>query len=169
MGEPPRRVHDADYLIPCARNLKPGGWVEIQDVLPQVASDDNSVLPGHPLIKFYSMVKPVLREQYGFEIRVLDRLPELLERAGFVNLERKVFHMPLGEWARDAHLRLLGGYFREVVLDFVGAMAVRPLVEAGYERDEIQEMVSDVTAAASNRRIHAYLPIHFVWAQKPPA
>ena len=99
---------------------------------------------------------------------MLDRLPELLERAGFVNLERKVFHMPLGEWARDAHLRLLGGYLREVVLDFVGAMAARPLVEAGYEKEEIQDMVVDVAAAASNRRIHAYLPIHFVWAQKPP-
>jgi hypothetical protein len=131
-------------------------------------SDDNSIPADYPLIKFYSMVKPVLREQYGFDIRVLDRLPDLLEQAGFVNLERKVFHMPLGEWARDARLRLLGGYFREVVLDFVGAMAVRPLVEAGYEKEELQELVRDVTAAASNRRIHAYLPIHFVWAQKPP-
>ena len=53
-------------------------------------------------------------------------------------------------------------------MDFVGAMAARPLVEAGYEKDEIQDVVRDVTAAASNRRIHAYLPIHFVWAQKPP-
>lgn len=114
------------------------------------------------------MINPVLHEQYGFNIEILEQLPDLLARAGFVNMERKVFHMPLGEWARDAHLRLLGGYMREVLMDFVGVMAARPLVEAGYERDEIQDVVRDVTTAASNRRIHAYLPIHFVWAQKPP-
>jgi hypothetical protein len=151
------------------RNLKPGGWVEINDVLPQVSSDDNTIPPNYPLIKFYAMIKPVLRDKYGFDIRLLDRLPALLQSVGFVNVQRKVFHMPLGEWARDSHLRLLGGYFREVMMDFVGAMASRPLVEAGYEREEIDEMVREVNAAFSNRRIHAYLPIHFVWAQKPPA
>ncbi|KAK4121743.1 S-adenosyl-L-methionine-dependent methyltransferase [Parathielavia appendiculata] len=151
------------------QNLKPGGWVEIQDVLPHVASDDNTIPPAYPLIKFYAMLKPVLRNKYGFDIRLMDRLPGLLQNVGFVNVQRKVFHMPLGEWARDPYLRLLGGYFREVMLDFVGAMASRPLVEAGYDREEIDDIVRDVHAAFANRRIHAYLPIHFVWAQKPPA
>lgn len=137
-------------------------------MVPQVFSDDNTIPPDYPLIKFYSMVKPVLREKYGFDIRVLDTLPAILENIGFINVHRKVFHMPLGEWARDSHLRLLGGYFREVVVGFVGAMAARPLVEAGFERDEISDVVKAVTEAAGNRRVHAYLPIHFVWAQKPP-
>ncbi|KAL2177144.1 S-adenosyl-L-methionine-dependent methyltransferase [Thermothelomyces heterothallicus CBS 202.75] len=150
------------------QNLKPGGWVEVQDMVPRVSCDDNTVTPDHPLIKFYSMVKPVLREKYGFEIRILDTLPTLLQNLGFVNVHRKIFHMPLGEWARDPHLRLLGGYFREIMIGFVGAMAVRPLVEAGYEKDEIGDLVRAVTEAVGNRRLHAYLPIHFVWAQKPP-
>lgn len=91
----------------------------------------------------------------------------MLEAAGFVRVERKVFHLPLGEWARDAHLRLLGGYLREVLMDFVGAIAAKPFLEAGMERDEIEELVREVGAVAGNRRVHAYLPIHFVWAQKP--
>ncbi|KAK4241939.1 S-adenosyl-L-methionine-dependent methyltransferase [Achaetomium macrosporum] len=151
------------------QNLKPGGWVEVQDIFPQVLSDDDTIPPGYAINRFYAVIIPVLQDKYGFEIRILENLPSLLESLGFVNVERKVFHMPLGEWARDAHLRLLGRYFREVLMDFFGAMAARPLVEAGYEREEIEELLSNATAAASNRRIHAYLPIHFVWAQKPPA
>lgn len=138
-------------------------------MLPHVSSDDDTIPPNYPIIKFYAMFKPVLRAKYGFDINLLDRLPALLEGLGFVNVQRKVFHMPLGEWARDPHLRLLGGYFREILMDFFGAMAVRPLVEAGYEREDVEEVIRDARAAASNRRIHAYLPIHFVWAQKPAA
>ena len=115
------------------------------------------------------MLGIALLERYEFNIYVMDNLPSLLEELGFVNVQRKVFHMPLGEWARDAHLRLLGGYYREVMVDFVGAMASRPLVEAGYDKEEIAELVKDINVELSNRRIHAYTPIHFVWAQKPPA
>ncbi|KAH6856815.1 S-adenosyl-L-methionine-dependent methyltransferase [Chaetomium sp. MPI-CAGE-AT-0009] len=150
-------------------NLKPGGWVGIEDILPHVASDDNTVSPEHPLARFYSMLGPVLMDQYGFDLYIMEHLPDLLESLGFVNVQRKVFHMPVGEWARDPRMRLLGGYFREVVVDFVGAMAARPLMEAGFDREEIEDLVRDVTVEASNRRTHAYVQIHFVWAQKPPA
>lgn len=132
-------------------------------------SDDGTVRPDYPLSKFYSELGAALREKYEYDLWFVKELPELLESLGYVNVQKKVFHMPVGEWARDTHLRFLGGYFREVLMDFVGAMAARPLVEAGFERDEIEELVTNVTIALGNRRIHAYMPIHFVWAQKPPA
>ncbi|KAK4191993.1 S-adenosyl-L-methionine-dependent methyltransferase [Podospora australis] len=151
------------------RNLKPGGWVEIQDIYPKVGSDDNTMPEDYPPKKFYTTLGPVLKELYGFDLSILENLPERLQRMGFINVERKVFHMPLGEWPRDKYLRMLGGYFREVFLDFVAAMAQRPLVEAGLDRAEIEELVTATKNAVANRRIHAYVPIHFVWAQKPPA
>lgn len=110
----------------------------------------------------------MLQDRYGFEIEYVEHLPTLLTTLGFVNVQRRVLHVPLGEWAKDAHLRLLGGYLREVLLDFVGAMAARPLVEAGFEEEEIGELVRNVMAAVGNRKIHGHIAFHFVWAQKPP-
>ncbi|KXX78888.1 Malonyl-[acyl-carrier protein] O-methyltransferase [Madurella mycetomatis] len=150
------------------QNLKPGGWVEIQDIYPKASSDDGTVPPDYPLNKFYSTLGGILQERYGFDFWVVHQLPELLQRLGYVNVQKKVFHMPVGAWARDKHLRLLGGYFREILRDFIGAMAARPFVEAGFEKDEIAEQVSNTMSTISNRRFHAYVPIHFVWAQKPP-
>ncbi|KAJ4300515.1 hypothetical protein N0V88_003191 [Collariella sp. IMI 366227] len=164
IGDRPQKIIDLG-----TGNLKPGGWLEIQDILPQVSSDDDSIPPAYPVIRFYSMIKPVLRDHYGFDIRVLDTLPALLQDLGYVNVQRKVFHVPIGEWAREKRLRVIGSYMRSVLLDLVGAMAARPLVEAGYEREEIEALAADVAEAMENRRIHAYLPIHFVWAQKPGA
>ncbi|KAL2267455.1 hypothetical protein VTJ83DRAFT_4732 [Remersonia thermophila] len=150
------------------QNIKPGGWVEIQDIYPRPASDDDTIPPDYALQRFYDISESVVRERYNVNMFVVDRLPQLLQDVGFVNVQRRVFHMPIGEWPRDRHLRLLGGLFREIMLEFVSAMAAKPLLEAGYDREEADEMVRDVTAALENRRIHAYMPIHFVWAQKPP-
>ncbi|KAL1843356.1 hypothetical protein VTJ49DRAFT_1943 [Mycothermus thermophilus] len=149
-------------------NLKPGGWIEIQDIYPRATSDDDTIPPDYALGRFYALLEPVVRERYGTDIYLMERMPQLLSSLGFVNVQRRVFHLPLGEWARDRHLRLQGGLFREIMLEFVGAVAAKPLLEAGYEREEMDEMVRDVAAALGNRRIHAYMPIHFVWAQKPP-
>jgi hypothetical protein len=151
------------------RNLKPGGWIEIQDIFPYLSSDDGTATPDHPVNKFYSAIGSALRDKYGFDLRAAEHHPALLESLGYVNVQKKVFHIPLGEWARDTHLRFLGGYLREVLLDFVGAMAARPLVEAGLDKDEIDELIRDVAVAVGNKRIHAYMPMHFVWAQRPPA
>lgn len=123
----------------------------------------------YPPRKFYATLGPVLKELYGFDLSMLENLPERLQQLGYINVERKVFHMPLGEWPRDRYLRMLGGYFREVFLDFVAAMAARPLVEAGLDKADIEELHTATKNALNNRRVHAYVPIHFVWAQKPPA
>lgn len=180
-------VHDQDYdfvhfrfvntvlknnelvLHNILQNLRPGGWVEIQDIYPRISSDDDTLPEDYPPAKFYSLLQGVLKDQYGFDLKVLESLPDHLQRLGYVNVQRKVFHMPLGEWPKDRHLRMLGGCFQEVFLDFVAAMAARPLVEAGFDKADIEELVVGVKNAVGNRRIHAYVPIHFVWAQKPPA
>ncbi|KAK3944876.1 S-adenosyl-L-methionine-dependent methyltransferase [Diplogelasinospora grovesii] len=150
-------------------NLKPGGWVESQEILPRVGCDDNTTPLDYPLSTFYRICKDIMHEKYQFEIGFVEHLPQDLEQIGFVNVQRRIYHLPVGEWPRDRHLRMVGGYFREVLMDFVNAMVARPFVEAGLEKTEIEDLVNNIKAAMGNRRIHAYLPIHFVWAQKPPA
>ncbi|KAK4165252.1 S-adenosyl-L-methionine-dependent methyltransferase [Cladorrhinum sp. PSN259] len=156
-------------LTKVLENLKPGGWVEIQEIYPWAYSDDDSLPADYAPNRFYSLTEKVLKDHYGFDIKILDNLVERLTRLGFVNAERKVYHMPLGEWPRNRHLRVLGGCLREVFFDLLAAMAAKPFIEAGYEREEIEELVNETKAALNNRRFHAYVPIHFVWAQKPPA
>ncbi|KAK3687552.1 S-adenosyl-L-methionine-dependent methyltransferase [Podospora appendiculata] len=151
------------------QNLKPGGWIEVQDICPKVGSDDGTVQPDNPLARFYSLVHRIFLDKYQADIRHIERVPEDLERAGFVNVQKRIWNVPVGEWAKDAHLRTMGGYFREIIMDLVVAMAARPFVEAGLEKTEIDELVNSIRAAMGNKRIHAYLPIHSVWAQKPPS
>ncbi|KAK3368918.1 S-adenosyl-L-methionine-dependent methyltransferase [Lasiosphaeria ovina] len=149
-------------------NLRPGGWVETQEIYPQPGSDETPLPADYAPAKFYSLCVEVLLKLYGFQVDSVGSLPANLERIGFVNVQRKVFHLPLGDWPRDPRLRMVGGYFHEVFMEWVTAVAARPFVEAGLDRTDIQELVKAVKVAADDKSIHAYLPIHFVWAQKPP-
>lgn len=97
----------------------------------------------------------------------MTRLPEDLDHMGFANVERRIFHIPIGEWPRDPRLRMIGGYFREIVWDLVLAMAAKPFVEAGIDQAEIDDIVQGVANTLGNKRFHAYMPFHIIWAQKP--
>ena len=138
-------------------------------MLPILGSDDDTIPPDYSLNKFYAVCVRVFKQVYGFDLNLALRLPEELQRQGFVNVQRKVFHLPIGDWPRNPNMRTVGNYFREVFMSFATAMAARPFVEFGMEKPEIDEMLNAIRDALRDRRIHAYMPLHFVWAQKPPA
>lgn len=139
----------------------------MQEISPKPASDDGTMPADYALARFYSLTTQIFQEVYGFNMDYVQHLPADLQRQGFVNVERQVFHVPIGDWPRDPLLRTIGGYMREVIMDFAIAVAARPFVEFGMEKSEIDDLLNAVRDALADRRIHAYLPIHYVWGQKP--
>lgn len=135
--------------------------------MPEPRSDDNSAPPDYALAKFYELCIEVFKKVYGFELDYVKHLAEDLQSQGFVNIETKIFHVPVGEWPRDPHLRTIGGYLREIIMDFALAMAARPFVEFGMEKSEVDELINTLWESLGDRNIHAYMPVHYVWAQKP--
>lgn len=117
--------------------------------------------------RFYALCTRVFKEVYSFELDFIQKLPESLRGNGFVNVQQKVFHVPIGDWPRDPRMRTIGGYLREVIMNFASAMAARPFVEFGMEKTEIDDLLSSVRDALSDRSIHAYIPMYYVWGQKP--
>lgn len=150
-------------------NLRPGGWVEFQELYPEPGSEDGTMPPDYPLSKFYTLCLRVFKELYKFELDIARKLPESLEHQGFTNVQQKVFRVPIGDWPRDQRMRTIGGCFREILMNFAAAMAARPFVEFGMEKTEINELLISVRDALNNRKVHAYLPMHYVWGQKPLA
>lgn len=118
--------------------------------------------------RLFTLCAEVFKTVYGFEPDYVGRLPEALQRHGYHQVERRVLNMPIGDWHTDPRQRTIGGYLREVLMNFTIAVAARPLVEYGMEKSEIDELVYAVRQALSDRSIHAWVPMHFVCAQKPP-
>ncbi|EFX03665.1 methyltransferase type 12 [Grosmannia clavigera kw1407] len=150
-------------------NLKPGGWIEFQEILPRVGCNDSTMPDDYAMQRYYHTVCDIMARKYGWDAFVAERLPVELERIGFVNIQRKVYHVPIGFWPKDKKRMHHAFLYREVVNDTMPALRAKPLVgnDVGLTPDEIDSLFADTRAALCLKRVHAYVPFHFVWAQKP--
>lgn len=161
LKDPPKVINMA------FRNLKPGGWIEFCEFLPVVGCDDDTVRPDNALLKFYDLMRQAFLRQYGMDITYIEKVPSKLEQTGFINIQRKIFHLPIGDWPKETHLRTIGVYMREIIDDMLSAMAAKPFTDAGLDKAEISELLHNVRGVLRNKKFHPYLPAHIVWAQKP--
>lgn len=151
------------------RNLKAGGWIEFCEFLPVIGCDDGTVRPDNPLLRFYDIMRQAFLRQYGMDLTYIEKVPSKLEQTGFINIQRKIYHLPIGDWPREKHLRTIGVYMREIIDEMLAAMAAKPFTDAGIDKAEVNELLHGVRAVLRNKRIHPFLPAHIVWAQKPPS
>lgn len=87
-------------LIFYSSNLKPGGWVELQDVDGEVHSDDNSVPDDWPVKRFTDLLVAGFA-QFGTNAHAAACGRQYLEEAGFVNIQHNYIKLPYGTWPKD--------------------------------------------------------------------
>lgn len=79
--------------------MKPGAWIEIQELDARANCDDGSLAPDAPLAKFFDTAEKAVAS-FGMKFRAGENLREPLEKAGFTNVSCKVLKVPIGTWAK---------------------------------------------------------------------
>jgi hypothetical protein len=149
-------------------NLTPGGWVEIQELDARANCDDGTLAPDAPLKRFFDTAETAVKT-FGMNFRAGEKLGPILEKAGFVNVKYIVHKVPIGTWAKDKRLRLIGMYCRTAVNDMFGAMAAKPFRNLDMSETEIQLFLAAARSDLNNAAIHAYEKFYFWMGQKPGA
>ncbi|CAK7203656.1 hypothetical protein SEUCBS139899_006394 [Sporothrix eucalyptigena] len=160
------------------QHIKPGGWIEFHEVYPRIGCHDDTMPDDYVVGRFYRLVARELQRQHGWDLYAAEHLPAQLEQIGFVNIQRKVCHVPIGYWPKDPHRMQHAFLFEETLAEFIAAMLAKPLntrvhdiasLETGeiLTAQDIDALCAEVQAALCARNVHAYIPFHFVWAQKP--
>ncbi|KAH7147923.1 S-adenosyl-L-methionine-dependent methyltransferase [Fusarium sp. MPI-SDFR-AT-0072] len=144
--------------------VKPGAWIEIQELDARANCDDGSLAPDAPLAKFFDTAEQAVAS-FGMKFRAGENLREPLEKAGFTNVSCKVLKVPIGTWAKDKKLRLIGLYLKTAVNDMFGAMAAKPLRKI-LEPEEIEVFLADARKDLNNVNIHSYEKYYFWMGQK---
>jgi metalloendopeptidase OMA1, mitochondrial len=81
-------------------HLKPGGWLECQEVLAMPVCDDDTMPPNHAFLRWCqdtAEASAVANRQ----MLIGPELKQWMIEAGFVDVQQVVFKLPLNGWPKD--------------------------------------------------------------------
>jgi hypothetical protein len=153
-------------LLTMIRSLKPGGWVELQELLGEIMCDDNTLPDDDPLKYVYQLADQAFTK-FGMNVKLARDLEPILREAGFVNIQCVAKKVPIGVWAKNKTLRLIGLYQKMAVTDILGAVAGRPFAALGIPANEREVIIALARRAMEDNSVHRYFTYYFWYAQKP--
>ncbi|KDN70928.1 putative TAM domain methyltransferase [Colletotrichum sublineola] len=154
-------------LQPTCRALKPGGYLEVGGMELPPGCDDGSVPQESSLWKWHALLQEAA-EKLGRPLEGLGKQTEAMQEAGFVDITRKDYILPLNSWPADPHLKEIGRW-QCVNLDMgLEALSLGLLTRAlDWSKEDVLALCAAVRTDLRNRKMHAYWKVHVVYARKP--
>ncbi len=124
-------------------------------------------MPDNDPVKYCYDLAHTAFTKFNMDVRLPKALEPLLRNAGFDNVQCVVKKVPIGPWARDKTLRVVGMYQKMAVQDILPAFAGRPFTALGMSQVESQVTLAHARQALGDARVHRYFLYYFWFAQKP--
>jgi hypothetical protein len=123
--------------------------------------------PTYGFTRFLSHLREGF-SKFGVDLLGMEHNAQLLRDAGFINVQEKVWKIPIGPWAKDPKLKTLGIYNRAVVADATSGVAMAPFTRGlGWTAEEVLEFSKKVKGDLWNPKVHSYYTFHAVFGQRP--
>ncbi|KAL1872647.1 hypothetical protein VTK73DRAFT_1408 [Phialemonium thermophilum] len=151
------------------KHLKPGGYVEFQEMHYVPHCDDGSMTPETPYAfrDFMSYLEQGMRA-LGSDLNAITSLRAELAASGFEDIQQVTHKCPIGVWPRDKRLRLCGHFMRTATMDGLRGLSRRPFgTGLRWTQLQIEMFLVDVRKAVMDSRFHVYFPFHVIYARKP--
>ncbi|KAG6225110.1 hypothetical protein E4U26_003291 [Claviceps purpurea] len=147
------------------KSLRPGGWIELQELLPTPLCDDGTMPDDDPVKYLYEKIERAF-EKFGMSAQLPAELEPFLQEAGFENIHCQIFKVPIGPWAKDRTMRIVGLYQKMAVVDVLPIFLV-PFQALGMSEAEIEVMNAMARKGLDDPKAHRYFKYYFWYAQKP--
>lgn len=162
-------IHDwSRYFTQAWNNVKPGGWVEVQEVqFPIAFADDGSVPPDAPLLVWSQRVREAALKA-GIDTLVSNRFRDMLQAQGFVNVKEKWPKWALGAWPKGQQEKQIGVLTLENTKSFVSAIAMKLWTTyLDWSPEAVELELVNVRKDLEDRKKHYYWQMAIFAAQKP--
>jgi hypothetical protein len=123
--------------------------------------------PDYAVDKWLTLVHQGLLK-LGPDLNSTTRLANDLREAGYVNVEERIFKVPIGIWAKNKTLKMIGLYLRTVIFEGLQAISLAAFVKGlGWSQQEMEVLLVDVRKDLFDVTKHTYFPFHVIYGQKP--
>ncbi|KFY08459.1 hypothetical protein V492_06211, partial [Pseudogymnoascus sp. VKM F-4246] len=149
------------------KHIKPGGYIESQELNPWPHCDDGTMPPDWPFARYVAKLQEASLE-VGRELDIAPKLRGWFEDAGFVDVQQRVFKAPLGRWPKDPAMKDLGHWWAENMSVGLAGFSLAYFSRVlGWSTEEIELYLVDVRKSLADKDVHAYHRIYVVWGRKP--
>lgn len=137
--------------------LKPGGYLEFQDLIFPVKGIDDTYT-GSAIFKMQDLTQTAARK-IGKNLSHSNHYVKYFEEAGFVDVVVKHFQWPIGPWPKGEALKKIGAGFQyenvNSSMGFVMALLTRGL---GWKEEDVKVLIEENRQALLDPKIHSYMP-----------
>ena len=148
-------------------HLKPGGWFELQEIHHYPQCHDGSMPPDHSVAQYWGNIVSGLAA-LGVNFNATLLLADMMREAGFVNVTTRIFHVPIGMWPKNKVLKMVGLYWRTILIDGLEPIALGPMTRGlKWTKEEVDVWLVQVRNAYMDGWCHSHMPLHIICGQKP--
>ncbi|MCJ1396547.1 hypothetical protein MMC18_009438 [Xylographa bjoerkii] len=147
--------------------MKPGAWLEMQELQFPAKSDDGSATRESPFIDWsYKLAEA--SEKVGIDSLACEKFEEQLARQGFVNIKYETIKWPIGSWAKGKKEKEIGRWMLENVLQGLQGLSMALFTRhLGWSREAVELFLVEVRKQMFDRSSHVYVDVRVVLGQKP--
>ncbi|KXX76222.1 Demethylmenaquinone methyltransferase [Madurella mycetomatis] len=147
--------------------LRPGGWMESQE--PHIGVDcDEGPIPDDNGVKRWFTEMCELSVIAGRPLHITPMIKQWYIDAGFVDVEEKVFKIPINGWPRVTKLKRIGEMWRLNLTDGLSGLSYALFHRVkGMKKEEIELALVDVRRDLADQRAQLYEKFSVVWGRKP--
>ncbi|CAG8982265.1 hypothetical protein HYALB_00004499 [Hymenoscyphus albidus] len=140
-------------------HIKPGGYLELQSVLPRLLCDDGTTPYDSGLMTFSRNALDASRIM-GAPLDACDSYASQMADAGFEDIVEKRIKMPSSPWPKDKRLKLIGAFENHNLLSGISGMSLRMFNKAyGWSQAEIEMFLVPVRKDTADLRYHSYFEL----------
>lgn len=157
-----------NFLDSAFAALRPGGWIECQEMSHHRRSDDDSIPPNSYLTQWEAWWTEGMTK-IGFTGTCNpDLLVEQMTAAGFEDVTCMLVKMPIGPWPKDKNLKEAGklGYLN--LWNALEGLSVKLFTNVlGWSIEPLHALIAECRLELKKKSVHAYWPLYIVTGRKP--
>ncbi|KAK1962343.1 methyltransferase domain-containing protein [Colletotrichum sublineola] len=156
-----------DMLAKAYENLEPGGYLELQDNMFPLQCQDGPMSDDFVPYKWTKLVVEAA-DKAGRSLAVAASFKQMLEEAGFVDVQEQKAKWPFNPWPKDQKLKHLGAWSQASALMGIEAVSMGLFTRVlDWSPEETTVFCAEVRNAHKKIGVQAYYDVYSVWGRKP--